>query len=122
MQTHTERPSIPVLIRTSGVPHTAAHYTRGATLFSQGDHGDSVIYVESGRVELTMVAPSGKEAICGLPGPGSFLGDEVLTGRLVRPCTATAMGPADVLVIRTAHMLNCSAHSVSSPGTSSRTA
>jgi CRP-like cAMP-binding protein len=105
MQSHTERPSIRVLIRTSGIPFTASHYPRGATLFSQGDCGDSVIYVESGRVELTVVASSGKEAICGLPGPGSFLGDEVLAGRFVRPCTATAMGPADVLQIHTAHVL-----------------
>ena len=105
MQTHTEQPSLRVLISTSGTPFTAAHHARGATLFSQGDTADSVIHVESGRVELTVVAPSGKEAICGLLGPGSFLGDEVLAGRRVRPCTATAMEPTDVLLIRTAHVL-----------------
>lgn len=105
MQSPAEWPSIRVLIRASGIPFTAAHYARGATLFSQGDRGDSMMHVESGRVELTVVSPSGKEAICGLPGTGSFLGDEVLAGCVVRPCTATAMGPIDVLHIRTAHVL-----------------
>jgi CRP/FNR family cyclic AMP-dependent transcriptional regulator len=51
------------------------------------------------------VAPSGKEAICGLPGEGAFIGEEVLAGAFARSCTATAMTPTDALVVKTPEMM-----------------
>jgi CRP/FNR family cyclic AMP-dependent transcriptional regulator len=106
MQTHTDRTPMRVLIKKSGTPFTVTRYQRGETVFVQGDEGDSVMHVESGRVELTVVATCGREAICGLPGRGSFLGEEVIAGCAVRPYTATAMTPTEVISITKADMLH----------------
>jgi CRP-like cAMP-binding protein len=105
MQTDNQSPSLRQLIQTTGVPFTAVQFPRRSTIFFQGDEADSVLFIESGRVELAVVAPSGKEAICGLPGTGAFIGEEVLAGAFVRSCTATAMTPTEVLVVKTPEML-----------------
>lgn len=104
MQTQVRQQSIRSLIESTGLQFTAARYQPRETIFHQGDDGDSVLYVDSGRIELAAVAPSGKEAICGLLGSGAFLGEEALTGSSTRPHTATAMTATEVLVISRATM------------------
>lgn len=104
-QPNSLRPSVRDLIRTSGITFTVAHHERHDVLFTQGDRADCVMHVEAGRVGLTMVAPSGREALCGLQGPGAFIGDAVLAGRRERQCTATALSPTHVLVIKKDDML-----------------
>ena len=106
MQMHSDRTPIRVLIKKSGTPFTVTRYQRGDTIFVQGDEDDCVMYVESGRVELTVLAACGKEAICGLPSWGSFLGEEVLAGCVARPHTATAMTPTEVTSLTKADMLH----------------
>jgi CRP-like cAMP-binding protein len=48
------------------------------TFFAQGDPADSVFYLQSGRVRLTVVAHNGKEAIITLLSAGDFVGEESL--------------------------------------------
>lgn len=104
MQTQDRPQSVRSLIASTGLPFTAARFQPRETIFHQGDDGDSVMYVESGRIELAAVAPSGKEAICGLLGTGAFLGEEALSGSPTRPQTATAMTATEVLIIGRATM------------------
>lgn len=92
------------LIEGTCLPFTAAHFQPRATIFHQGDDGDSVLYIEAGRVELAAVAPNGKEAICGLLDSGAFLGEEAISGSAARQHTAIAMAPTDVLIIDRAVM------------------
>lgn len=68
-------------------------------VFRQGDPADSVIYVARGRILLTVAARNGKEAVCGLLGPGAFLGEEALRGPGERRETATVLTPATVFAI-----------------------
>lgn len=104
MQTQDKLQSVRSLIDSTGLPYTAAHFQPRETIFHQGDDGESVLYVESGRIELAAVAPSGKEAICGLLGTGAFLGEEALSESATRPHTATAMTATEVLIIGRATM------------------
>ena len=104
MQTQDRLHSVRSMIESTGLPFTAAHFQPRETIFHQGDDGDSVLYVESGRIELAAVAPSGKEAICGLLGAGAFLGEEALSESATRPHTATAMTATEVLIIGRATM------------------
>lgn len=99
MPNSDQRLPVRSLVEGTGLPFTAAHFPPRATIFHQGDEGDSVIYIESGRVELAAVAPNGKEAICGILDSGSFLGEEGLAGSVARPHTAITMTPTDVLII-----------------------
>ena len=89
----------------AGTPYRVATYLPKEIIFLQGSASDSVLYVESGSVRLTVTAPNGKEATLGLLGPGAFLGEEVIVGHTERPDTATAMMDTTVIEIEKAEML-----------------
>jgi len=61
------------------------------TIFAQGDSADSVFYIQRGKVKLTVVASSGKEATIGILNEGDFFGEGCLTGQPRRMCSASAM-------------------------------
>lgn len=42
-------------------------------IFSQGDVGDAVYYVQKGKIKLSVVSQRGKEAVVGLLGAVTFL-------------------------------------------------
>lgn len=99
------RPSnVHALLESAGIPFARADHQRRAVVFRQGDASDSVIHIERGRILLTVAARNGKEAVCGLMGPGAFLGEEALCGQAERRETATALTPATVFVVAKADM------------------
>jgi CRP/FNR family transcriptional regulator, cyclic AMP receptor protein len=49
-------------------------YRRGATLFMQGAHYDTVCVVLEGRVKVTLDTPDGREVVLAVVGPGEVLG------------------------------------------------
>jgi len=53
----------------------------GEVIYSQGDSGDAVFYIQKGRVKLTVVSKFGKQAVTGVLAAGSFLGEACLTGQ-----------------------------------------
>ena len=71
----------------------------GQVLFSQGDPSDTVMYLRSGEVRLSVLSHRGREAIVATLGPGDFLGEGAIAGHPVRLETATATLPSTVLVI-----------------------
>jgi len=76
------------------------------TFFSQGDPADSVFYLQEGRAKVTVVSPSGKEAIIALLSAGDFVGEEALAaiaGR--RLATATAITACTTLRISREEMI-----------------
>jgi CRP/FNR family cyclic AMP-dependent transcriptional regulator len=70
-----------------------SHYRPGQAIFAQGDSGEAVFYILKGRVKLTVVSKFGKQAVIGVLGAGSFLGEGCLRGQ-PHAATATAMGKA----------------------------
>jgi CRP/FNR family cyclic AMP-dependent transcriptional regulator len=77
---------------------TTADVPKKQTIFAQGDSSDSVFYIQSGKVKLTVVSKTGKEATIGILKEGDFFGEGCLTGQPRRMCSATAM--TDCTVIR----------------------
>jgi len=75
---------------------TFRNYRDKEIVFSQGDPGDSVFYIESGTVKLTAVSTRKKAIIAILP-RGSFFGEGCLAGRSPRICTARSIGPSNVI-------------------------
>jgi CRP-like cAMP-binding protein len=69
------------------------------TIFTQGDPADAVFYLQTGKVRLTVVSKSGKEATIGILSDGSFFGEGSLAGQLLRMGSATAMTDCAVLRI-----------------------
>jgi CRP/FNR family transcriptional regulator, cyclic AMP receptor protein len=68
-------------------------------IFVQGDPSDSVFYVQKGKIKLTVVSKSGKEATIGILNEGDFFGEGCLTGQPLRLCSATAMTDCSVMRI-----------------------
>lgn len=66
-------------------------YQREARIINQGDACDRVLWIEAGRVRLSIGTTAGREAIVGTLGAGAFLGEEAMAGRSLMLRTATAM-------------------------------
>ena len=71
-------------------------------IFSQGDAADSVLYIQSGKVKLTVVSTLGKEAVVALLGADEFFGEGCLAGQALRLSTASAMADCEIMRIEKA--------------------
>jgi CRP/FNR family cyclic AMP-dependent transcriptional regulator len=89
----------------AGVARKIAEFKKKETIYSQGDHGRDVIYIQKGRVKLSVVNEMGKEAVVAVLGPGDFVGEGCLAGQTVRIGTATAIAATTALVIEKAEMM-----------------
>jgi CRP-like cAMP-binding protein len=74
-------------------------FPKKQTIFVQGDSSDAVFYIQKGKVKLTVVSESGKEATIGILSEGAFFGESCLTGQPLRLCSATAMTDCTVMRI-----------------------
>jgi CRP-like cAMP-binding protein len=80
-------------------------------LFSQGSPSDYVFFLQTGRVKLTVVSESGKEATIAFLGPGDFVGEEsIATTPSFRIATATAISGCTALRIEREAMLRVMHH------------
>jgi CRP-like cAMP-binding protein len=70
------------------------------TIFAQGDPTDAIFYLQTGKVRLTVVSKTGKEATIGVLSDGSFFGEGSLAGQPLRMGTAIAMTDCAVLELR----------------------
>ena len=68
-----------------------AAFSKKQTIFVQGDSSDAVFYIQKGKVKLTVVSKTGKEATIGILNQGDFFGEGCLTGQRLRLGSATAM-------------------------------
>lgn len=92
------------VLESTATPFAVAEYAPRATIFRQGDPGDSVMHLEKGRIWLAVTTRGGKEAICGFLETGAFLGEEALI-RGERRQTATAMTATQLLIVEREHMV-----------------
>ena len=77
------------------------------TLFSEGDHADSVFYLQKGRAKVTVVSTTGKEATITLLTGGDFVGEEALAAIPgLRLATATAITACTALRISRVEMIH----------------
>ncbi|MFZ1086452.1 MAG: Crp/Fnr family transcriptional regulator [Terracidiphilus sp.] len=74
-------------------------YQTGESIFSQGDPSNAVFYVQSGKVKLTVVSMSGKEAVIAHLPAASFFGEAALSGESVRTSSAHALESSTILRI-----------------------
>ncbi|MGA7853588.1 MAG: Crp/Fnr family transcriptional regulator [Candidatus Acidiferrales bacterium] len=89
----------------AGVSRKVAEFKKKETVFSQGDPGTDVLYIQKGGVRLSVVNESGKEAVVAVLGPGDFFGEGCLAGQPLRIGTATAITPTTALVIEKKEMI-----------------
>jgi CRP/FNR family cyclic AMP-dependent transcriptional regulator len=88
-----------------GEGRTIAEYSKDQMVFSQGDSANAVFYIQKGKIKLTVVCNTGKEAIIALLGSGDFLGEGCLTAQPLRMATATAISNCSIVRLEKAAMI-----------------
>jgi CRP/FNR family transcriptional regulator, cyclic AMP receptor protein len=72
------------------------HLNRGERLFSEGDTGDKLYIILSGKIKLTKAAPDGRENLLSVHGPGEMFGELSLFDPIPRTSSATAVTSAEL--------------------------
>src|SRR5689334_12698790 len=69
---------------------TLVQFGKSDKVFAQGDAAKAVFFIQTGKVKITVVSVSGKEAILAMLGPRALFGEACLAGQTLRVNTATA--------------------------------
>ena len=94
-----------IFLATIGEGRKFVLFLKKQTIFTQGDSTDAVFYIQKGKVRLTVVSKTGKEATIGILGEGEFLGEGCLAGQSLRMESAIAVSDCTVLRIEKQKMV-----------------
>jgi CRP/FNR family cyclic AMP-dependent transcriptional regulator len=78
---------------------TERRLARGEVLFREGEPGEELYVIESGKVKLGHTAPDGRESLIAVLGVGEMLGELSLFDPGPRTATAVAVTPCRVLAM-----------------------
>jgi CRP/FNR family transcriptional regulator, cyclic AMP receptor protein len=96
---------VEAFLQAAGLAKRGLAYARGDVVFSQGDACDSVMYVRTGGIQLSVISHAGKEAVVATLGACDFLGEGALAGHPVRLATARATMTSTVVVVPKRQMI-----------------
>jgi CRP/FNR family transcriptional regulator, cyclic AMP receptor protein len=96
---------VQAFLDSAGLARTITEFQAKDTIFTQGDLGKDVMYIQKGSVKLSVVSKTGKEAVVAMLKPGDFVGESALAGQPMRMATATAIVPVTLLVIGLKEMI-----------------
>jgi CRP/FNR family cyclic AMP-dependent transcriptional regulator len=89
-----------------GFGKTILQIKKNEAIFCQGETGDTVYYLQKGKVRLSVVSPTGKEATIAILGSGHFLGEECITSEQpMRTSSSKALIDCTLLRIRRQEMI-----------------
>ncbi len=88
----------------AGVTRKIVEYQQGHVIFTQGDPCETVLYIQKGAVNITLLSKAGKQAVVAMLGPGDFFGEGGLAGQPVRMATATATMLSTILLVEQQEM------------------
>jgi CRP-like cAMP-binding protein len=83
---------------------TRRNYLAAESIYSQGDAGSAIFYIQSGNVKLTVVSSSGKEAVIAHLPAGSFFGEACMATIERRDSSACALESSTIVRIDKAAM------------------
>lgn len=90
----------------AGIARRVVQFRANAVIFAQGDPADTVMYIQKGSVQLSVLSDTGKQAIVATLGAGDFFGEGALAAQPVRIGTASATVASTVLVIDKREMIH----------------
>ena len=86
-------------LATIGEGRKSVLFRKKQSIFAQGDLAEAVFYIQTGKIKLTVVSKTGKEATIGILNDGDFFGEGSLAGQPLRMGSATAMTDCAILRI-----------------------
>jgi len=96
---------LPAFLDSAGVPRGTVRTGAAAVIFSQGDAASDVLYIQQGRIKLSVLSKAGKEAVIAVLGAGDCFGEGCLAGQPRRMATATALTATTVVVVAKSQMV-----------------
>jgi CRP/FNR family cyclic AMP-dependent transcriptional regulator len=84
---------------------TTSTYPKNQHIFVQGGAADSVFFIETGRVKVTVTSKHGKDAVVGILDEGQFFGEQCLSGQPLRTTSMTAFTDCRITSITKAAMI-----------------
>jgi CRP/FNR family cyclic AMP-dependent transcriptional regulator len=94
----------PGLLASFHVARTTAAFKPSATIFAQGDPCAGVMYIEKGRVRLSVKSPEGRIATVLVLRAGAVFGEGALAGQRRRRASAEAMTACTIATVSTVEM------------------
>jgi CRP/FNR family cyclic AMP-dependent transcriptional regulator len=88
-----------------GEGRTLAQYQKDQIVYSQGEPADAVFYIQKGKIKLTVVSKSGKEAVIAIMESGEFLGEGCLAAQPLRMATAITISDCSIVRLEKAVMI-----------------
>ena len=85
-------------LSTIGKGREMLSFPKNKTIFVQGDTTDGIFFIQTGKVQLSVVSEGGKEATLGILSEGDFFGEGGLAGQAVRMSSAIAVTSNCVLL------------------------
>lgn len=73
---------------------------RGTALFHEGDPGDELYIVSTGKLKIGRESPDGRENLLSVVGPGEIIGELTLFDPGARSTTATAVSQTELLSLK----------------------
>jgi CRP-like cAMP-binding protein len=86
-------------LESEGMARQIVSFRRADVVYTQGDPCESVMYIQTGGVKLSVLSKTGREAVVAMLGPGEFFGEGCLAGQPVRMGSATAVMPSTILFV-----------------------
>jgi CRP/FNR family cyclic AMP-dependent transcriptional regulator len=80
----------------AGEGRTILPVEKDKVVFAQGDPADAIYYLQKGKVKLTVISKTGREAVIAVLGGSDFFGEGCLAGQSYRMATATAISDSSV--------------------------
>jgi CRP-like cAMP-binding protein len=88
-----------------GSGRSTGKYERKEIIFRQGDPADGVFYIQSGKIELSVISQQGKERVIAMLGVGDFFGEGCLAGQPLHMASAIALAESVITKIEKATMV-----------------
>ena len=85
----------------------ALKVARHDNVYTSGDQGNMVYFIESGQIKLLMLSTDGRECLLAIHSGGDIFGELSLSGLGARLETATAMKATTLKQIPCAHFFEC---------------
>ena len=83
----------------AGPGRTILQLKSGHVVFQQGDPARALYFVQSGRVQLSIISDQGKEGVTAIHGPGEFFGHESMIDPRTHRTNAVTTGPTTIVRI-----------------------
>jgi CRP/FNR family transcriptional regulator, cyclic AMP receptor protein len=83
------------------------HFPKSAVVLTEGELGDSLFMIQTGKVKVFIGDPEGKEMILKILGPGDFFGEMSMIDQQPRSASVTTLEASTFLVMSQAAFEKC---------------